>query len=402
MAIKLQIKHGDLQKLLDQPDVREARREKGVLSFIDGDVIGTGAAKDSLLVGNGTGIMVVGAAICAVGDANARQKIKAVKDLYAAAHAGTIVYTTGLATTIDNMIDAKLVDYDTTAVTATKYYSKDQLDAKLSFFIADKVPEIKQKVSDLLDATAADVKTWIGTQYYDRSAVDTALNNKLNLDALNPYIKTADVNAALALKANISALDNFYTKNEVYSKLETYTKAEINSGITSNVETRLSIVAFDQYKNDAIDSFAAKTHSHDYAASSHSHASTESWLSTLLANKVDAVAGKGLSTNDFTNEQAAAISKHEIDLYGPVGHVQSPGNIKGVLPTLAAWNLILFDETNPLDLGALPAIFGSSLRPGGSHRERIEELESKIGTLESSLATLQSLVDTMKAKLDTL
>lgn len=75
-------------------------------------------------------------------------------------------------------------------------------------------------------------------------------------------------------------------------------------------------------------------------------------LYDLLSNKVDKVAGKGLSTNDFTNEEkiklASALTEHQ-DISGKVDKVEGKG-----LSTLDVTQAMLDAKVNVSDLPVFP------------------------------------------------
>lgn len=123
--------------------------------------------------------------------------------------------------------------------------------------------------------------------YYDKTEVELliASGGAGGTIDLSNYYKKLEIYSKEQVDTIISSvttdLSNYYNKTEVYSKLESYSKAEVDTIIDNIPEPDLS-----GYYNKV---------------------ETE----TLLSNKVDKEAGKGLSTNDFTDtfKQALELNK---------------------------------------------------------------------------------------------
>ena len=124
--------------------------------------------------------------------------------------------------------------------------------------------------------------------------------------------------------------DNYYNKTEVesliasagaggtidlsnyYKKLETYSKAQVDAMISSG-----TIDLSDYYTRAQVDGLLDSISLDDYY--------TKTQTEALLSNKVEKEAGKGLSTNDFTNTFKQAYDGHLASTSNP--HSTTAGQV---------------------------------------------------------------------------
>jgi hypothetical protein len=120
--------------------------------------------------------------------------------------------------------------------------------------------------------------------------IDTALSAKLN---------AADVDTALS-STSTNPVQNKAVKSALADKADkstTYTKGQVDTALAtklnkSDVDAAISSTSTNPVQNKAVQAAIAERY-------------TKSETGTLLADKVDKVTGKGLSTNDYTNADKA-------------------------------------------------------------------------------------------------
>lgn len=140
-----------------------------------------------------------------------------------------------------NEVDKKIDDAVTGQIDLSDYYKKVEIDSKLSE---------KADISDIPDISAMATKTELATKanssdVYTKSEVndliDSIETSGSTVDLTN-YYKKDEVNTLLANKADASAMSTMATKDElstkadtsdVYSKNQTYNRAEIDEKIAS-------------------------------------------------------------------------------------------------------------------------------------------------------------------------
>lgn len=143
-----------------------------------------------------------------------------------------------------NEVDKKIDDAVTGEIDLSDYYKKVEIDSKLSEKAdISAIAELATKTELAGKADAADV--YMKSQTYSKSEVNDLIDNietsGTTVDLTN-YYKKDEVNTLLANKADTSAIADMATKTElatkanssdVYSKNQTYNKAEIDEKIAS-------------------------------------------------------------------------------------------------------------------------------------------------------------------------
>ncbi|WP_195630731.1 hypothetical protein [Bacteroides finegoldii] len=141
-------------------------------------------------------------------------------------------------------VDKKIDDAVTGEIDLSDYYKKVEIDSKLSEKAdISAIAELATKTELAGKADAADV--YMKSQTYSKSEVNDLIDNietsGTTVDLTN-YYKKDEVNTLLANKADTSAIADMATKTElatkanssdVYSKNQTYNKAEIDEKIAS-------------------------------------------------------------------------------------------------------------------------------------------------------------------------
>lgn len=246
------------------------------------------------------------------------------------------------------------------------------------------------KIYLVANSTAGDANTYI-EYIYVNSSWEKLGEYKAEVD-LTPYAKSADVDAALALKADKS---DTYTKAEVDKKVsdsgtfdstQYYTKTEVNA-----IETALKAVATadangmmsstDYTKLAGIEEGATKTVVDSALDSSSTNPVENKAVQAALATKVDAVSGKGLSTNDYTTTEKTKLAGIA---EGAEANVIEIVKVDGTALTVT-------DKAVNIDLsGKVDKVTGKSL----STNDFTDEYKAKLEAIATAATADEALTDT--------
>jgi hypothetical protein len=214
-----------------------------------------------------------------------------------------------------------------------------------------------------LKANASDVNTSllsklnkIDTSYLLQKADTSNLSNRINLKA-----NTADVNTSLALKANATEV-----ATSLATKVDKISGKELSTNDYSNAEkTKLSAITGTNTGDQDLSSYATNTALAFKASTLDVNTSlglkaNASEVAISLANKVDKVTGKELSTNDYSNAEKTKLAgitgtnsgDQDLSIYATITALALKANASDVTTSLALKENIS-NKSSAADLGGL-------------------------------------------------
>ena len=193
-----------------------------------------------------------------------------------------------------------------TQLTAKGYATTSSVNASLSIYA--KSSAIPTKISQLTDDVGYLIS--IPEEYVTES--------ELNI-VLAPYALIADIPTKVGQLANdkgylTSIPEEYVTETELNNKGYA-TTAEVDRKITDAVTNGTVDLSGYALKTEVPTKTSQLTNDSNYLTAIPYEYVTETELETELINKVDKVSGKGLSTNDLTNEMVAKINNAATQAY---------------------------------------------------------------------------------------
>ena len=204
---------------------------------------------------------------------------------------------------IDNSV-SDLLNYYTKLQTNNLLSGKVDKDSNKVLSTNDYTTAEKNKLASLSNYDDTDIKEDISDRY-TKSETDALLLHKVDKTTLNDYYKSTDVDNLLSNKVDTTTLTtNYYNKTQTDDLLDTKAStSSVTNAITESkgyTDTKISelIGGAPETLNtlkEIADAFAEDQEVLDA-------------LETAIGNKVDKVAGKGLSSNDYTDTEKTKLA----------------------------------------------------------------------------------------------